>query len=90
MKFEIEENPTEIKECIQQVREQIFCDKKGVYKIPQDLKIVGYPEEVINSFLDFIAQFDEHQSGILKNIKEGIFTVECREEDEIKNERTRA
>lgn len=80
MKFEIEENPTEIKECIQQLREQIFVNNKGEYKIPKDLKIVDYPEEVINGFLDFLNEFDAHQQSVLlKDIKCGNITVICTE-----------
>ena len=80
MKFEIEENPTEIKECIQQVREQIFVNNRGEYKIPQDLKIVDYPDEVINGFLDFLNEFDLYQQSVLlKQIKEGNITVVCTE-----------
>ena len=80
MKFEIEENPTEIKPCIQQVREQIFVNKKGEYEIPKDVKIVDYPEEVINGFLDFLNEFDAHQQSVLlKEIKCGNLTVICTE-----------
>jgi len=82
MKFEIEENPTEIKECIQQVREQIFVNNVGEYKIPQDLKILDYPEEVINDFLDFLNEFDSKQQSILlKQIKCGNITVVCKEDE---------
>ena len=82
MNFTIIENPTEIKPCIQQVQEQIFVDENGIYRIPPDLKIVDYPEEVVNSFLDFINQFEGVvRDNIIKMIKEGIMTVESREED---------
>lgn len=80
MHFFIQENPTEIKPCIKQVQEQIYIDKNGKYQIPQDLKIQDFPEEIINGFLDWLFQFDEYRDTILKLIKDGDMTVECREE----------
>jgi len=81
MNFTIQENPTEIKPCIQQVREQIFVDKSGVYTIPTDLKIADFPEEVINSFLDYMNQFEgEIKSDILKMLKDGVITMTCTED----------
>jgi len=83
MNFTIQENPTEIKPCIQQVQEQIYVDKNGVYQIPTDLKITDFPESVINSFLDFMNQFsDVVRAYYLQKIKEGEVTVVCTEDEE--------
>ncbi len=83
MNFTIQENPTEIKPCIQQVQEQIYVDKNGVYQISTDLKITDFPESVINSFLDFMNQFsDVVRAYYLQKIKEGEVTVVCTEDEE--------
>lgn len=81
MNFTIQENPTEIKPCIQQVQEQIYVDKDGIYRIPVDLIITDFPESVINSFLDFLTDFnDSMRSQILRLIKSGEITVNCTED----------
>ena len=80
MNFTIQVKPTEIKPCIKQVQEQIYIDKNGKYQIPQDLKIQDFPEEITNSFLDWLSQFDEMRDTILQLIKDGDINVECREE----------
>lgn len=78
MNFSIQENPTEIKPCIQQVREQIYVDQNGVYQIPTDLKISDYPEAVVNSFLDYLDGFNATmRSQLLEAIQSGEITIEC-------------
>jgi len=82
MNFTIQETPTEIKPCIQQVQKQIFVDDNGEYAIPKDLIITDFPESIINSFLDFLNEFnDSMKSSILQSIKEGSLTVICTEDE---------
>jgi hypothetical protein len=65
------------KDCVQQIRNQIFIDDDGFYKIPQNLVLENYPEQVINSFLDFLSKSGNNKSTILMLIKTGRMEIKC-------------
>jgi O-methyltransferase involved in polyketide biosynthesis len=67
-----------LSDCQKKLQPIIQKDKEGKYFIPQDLMLQHLPQEVVDSFLDFINQHSpEHQSILLELIKSGKIKIVC-------------
>lgn len=76
----IHKEPNE--ECFEILKSAIVEDKVlKKFRIDQHTLIANLPEKVINSFLDFLAQYEsEQRKFIIQSIKRGAITVKCEEE----------
>jgi len=72
-------NPdTPLSDCQKKIQPLIQISDDGKYYIPQDLMLEHLPQEVIDSFLDFINQQPpELHSKLLELIKSGELTIVC-------------
>jgi hypothetical protein len=69
---------TPISECQRKIQPLIQQNDEGKYHIPQDLMLKHLPQEVIDSFLDFINQLPiELHSTLLEQIKSGKIQIVC-------------
>jgi hypothetical protein len=67
-----------LSDCQRKIQPLIQQDEKGKYYIPQDLMLQHLPQEVIDSFLDFINQLPiELHSTLLEQIKSGKIQIVC-------------
>jgi hypothetical protein len=71
-------------ECIEILKCAIVEDKVlKKYRIDKNTLINALPEQIINSFLDFLGKFElSHREIILELIKKGEITLICDEEPE--------
>jgi hypothetical protein len=67
-----------VSDCQKKIQPLIQQNDEGKYYIPQDLMLQHLPQEVVDSFLDFINQHTpEHQSILLELIKSGKIQIVC-------------
>jgi hypothetical protein len=67
-----------LSDCQKKLQPIIQKDKEGKYFIPQDLMLQHLPQEVVDSFLDFINQLPkELHSTLLEQIKSGKIQIVC-------------
>jgi len=73
-------NPsTPVSDCQKKIQPLIQQNDEGKYYIPQDLMLQHLPQEVVDSFLDFINQQPpELHSTLLGLIKSGKITIVCK------------
>jgi hypothetical protein len=67
-----------LSECQKNIQPLIQQNNEGKYHIPQDLMLKQLPQEVVDSFLDFINQLPkELHSTLLEQIKSGKIQIVC-------------
>ena len=67
-----------ISDCQKKIQPLIQKSDDGIYFIPKDLMLQHLPQEVVDSFLDFVNQIPpELQSTLLRLIKSGELTIVC-------------
>ncbi|MFW6272554.1 MAG: hypothetical protein ACOC2U_02090 [bacterium] len=71
-------------ECFEIFKSTIVEDKQlKRYEINEHTLIENLPENVINSFLDFLSGFSlRHKAVILEEIKKGNISLECADDNE--------
>jgi len=67
-----------VSDCQQKIQPLIQQNDEGKYYIPQNLMLQHLPQEVVDSFLDFVNQQPpELHSKLLELIKSGELTIVC-------------
>jgi serine kinase of HPr protein (carbohydrate metabolism regulator) len=77
--FTINNPKSPVSDCQKNIQPLIQINNDGKYYIPKDLMLQHLPQEVIDSFLDFINQQPpELHSKLLELIKSGVLTIVCK------------
>lgn len=77
-------------ECFEVLKRTIVEDKElKRYRIDSETLFSELPESIVNEFLDFLGTDEQHRNLMLHMIKSGTLVINCWEDEEGNNEKTR-
>jgi uncharacterized Fe-S radical SAM superfamily protein PflX len=75
-------DPSELKDCQEVLKEIIEKNDNGKYEIQRDLMLTYLPQRIVDEFLDFIQSLTKEELDfVLESIKTGELTIICDEND---------